>query len=149
MNYGIDRNQICHFNFDDLHNFLGAWKAIREEFPNSLVKGCAFHFGQAVWRKVQELGLRTTYSKRGPEYRYIRSLMALPFLPSADIQPAFDRLAVRATSEELQQLVAYMDTNWIGSAVWQPRNWSIFQTNIRTNNDVEGNLNHIYLKKID
>ena len=87
--------------------------------------------------------------KRGPEYRYIRSLMALPFLPSADIQPAFDRLAVRATSEELQQLVAYMNTNWIDSAVWQPRNWSIFQTNIRTNNDVEGNLNHIYLKKID
>ncbi|XP_055998163.1 uncharacterized protein LOC125669439 isoform X2 [Ostrea edulis] len=56
-------------------------KAIRNEFPNTIIKGCAFHFGQAVWRKVQELGLRTTYSKRGPEYRYIRSLMALPFLP--------------------------------------------------------------------
>ncbi|XP_061178328.1 uncharacterized protein LOC133186965 [Saccostrea echinata] len=116
----------------------GAWKAIREEFPNTLIKGCAFHFGQAVWRKVQELGLRTTYTKRGAEYRYIRSLMALPFLPSADIQPAFDRLSARATSQELQQLVAYMDSNWIGSAVWQPRNWSIFQTNVRTNNDVEG-----------
>ncbi|XP_061188126.1 uncharacterized protein LOC133196226 [Saccostrea echinata] len=77
----------------------GAWKAIREEFPNTLIKGCAFHFGQAVWRKVQELGLRTTYTKRGAEYRYIRSLMALPFLP---------------------------------------RIWSIFQNNVRTNNDVEG-----------
>lgn len=119
---------------------LIAWKAIRNEFPNTIIKGCAFHFGQAVWRKVQELGLRTTYSKRGPEYRYIRSLMALPFLPWADIQPAFDRLSARAASPELQQLVGYIDSNWIGSPVWQPRNWSIFQTNVRTNNDVEGKL---------
>ena len=89
----MDRNQICHFNFDDFHNFLGAWKAILEEFPN-----CAFHFGQSVWQKVQDLGLRTICSKRSPEYRYIRSLMVPPILPSADIQPAFDRLAVRATS---------------------------------------------------
>ncbi|CAG2200753.1 unnamed protein product [Mytilus edulis] len=57
----------------------GAWKAIRKEFPTSTIKGCAFHFGQAVWCKTQELGLKTTYTSRGAEYRYIRSLMALPF----------------------------------------------------------------------
>ncbi|XP_052093609.1 uncharacterized protein LOC127729772 [Mytilus californianus] len=49
----------------------GAWKAIRKEFPTSTIKGCAFHFGQAVWRKKQELGLKTTYTSRGAEYRYI------------------------------------------------------------------------------
>lgn len=62
------------------------------------------------------------------------------FLTLADIQPAFDRLSARAASPELQQLVGYIDSNWIGSPVWQPRNWSIFQTNVRTNNDVEGKL---------
>lgn len=116
----------------------GAWKAIRQEFPNTMIKGCAFHFNQAVWRMTQQLGLKTTYSKRGPEYRYTRSLMGLPFLPSADIRPAFDQLATRATSPELTQLVNYIDNTWLSSTVWLPRNWSIYQLTIRTNNDVEG-----------
>jgi hypothetical protein len=85
-----------------------------------------------------KLGLKTAYSKRGPEYRYIRSLMGLPFLPCADIQPAFDQLAPRATSPELTQLVNYIDNSWLSSTVWLPRNWSIYQLTIRTNNDVEG-----------
>jgi hypothetical protein len=86
--------------------FLGVWKAVRSEFPTASIKECAFHFGQAVFRKVTELGLKTTYTSRGPaEYRYIRSLMALPFLrPTGQIQSAFDTLAARATSPELQQL---------------------------------------------
>ncbi|VDI27117.1 Hypothetical predicted protein [Mytilus galloprovincialis] len=73
----------------------GAWKAIRHIFPNASIKGCAFHFGQAIWRKVQDLGLKTTYSSRGVEYRYIRTLMALPFLPHSDIRPAFNTLKER------------------------------------------------------
>jgi hypothetical protein len=59
-------------------------------------------------------------------------------LPSADIQPAFDQLAPRATSPELTQLVNYIDNTWLSSTVWLPRNWSIYQLTIRTNNDVEG-----------
>lgn len=89
---------------------------------------------------VQLQILKTTYSKRGPEYRLIRSLMALPFLPSADIKPALDRLAARATSPELTRLVNYIDNTWVSSTVWQPRTWSIYQLSIRTNNDVEGML---------
>ena len=119
---------------------VGAWKAIREEFEDVTVKSCAFHFCQAVFRKVTELGFKTTYSQRGAEYRYIRSLMALPFLPSADIPSAFDQLALRASSAELKQLVRYIETTWISNTVWTPRNWSIYKTSIRTNNDVEGIL---------
>ncbi|CAC5396059.1 unnamed protein product [Mytilus coruscus] len=64
--------------------------------------------------------------------------MALPFLPAADIQPAFEKLSPRATSPELKQLVRYVDNTWLCNTVWHPRNWNIFQTSIRTNNDVEG-----------
>jgi hypothetical protein len=81
---------------------VGAWKAIREEFEDITNKGCDFHFCQEVFRKVTELGFKTTYSQRGAEYRYNRSLMALPFLPSADIPSAFDQLAPRASSTELK-----------------------------------------------
>ena len=31
------------------------WTATREVFPSAVMKGCAFHWGQAVWRKVRDL----------------------------------------------------------------------------------------------
>ncbi|KAH3832105.1 hypothetical protein DPMN_105382 [Dreissena polymorpha] len=31
------------------------------------IKGCAFHFGQALWRKCQEIGLSTAYESRDRE----------------------------------------------------------------------------------
>ena len=112
----------------------GAWKAARTIYPDTVTRGCAFHFSQAVWRKVQELGLATTYTQRGAEYRYVRSLLALPFLPPTDI----DQLNQRANSPELQQLNRYIRSTWLDNATWCPRTWSVHQQRVRTNNDVEG-----------
>lgn len=42
--------------------------AIRETFPGAEVKGCNFHYTQAVWRKVQRVGL-TTFYKEDPAVR--------------------------------------------------------------------------------
>ena len=36
-------------------------EAVRLQFPNTLHAGCHFHFAQAVWRKVQDLGLAPAY----------------------------------------------------------------------------------------
>ena len=32
----------------------------------------------------------------------------------------------------------YVHDTWISSNIWPPSSWSVFQQNIRTNNDVEG-----------
>ncbi|KAK3603737.1 hypothetical protein CHS0354_023351 [Potamilus streckersoni] len=71
---------------------------------------CTPHFNQAVWRKTQELDLKTMYDTRGPEDQYIRSPMAPPFLlaAEADMQPVFDPLEPRANSTEFRQLVRYL-----------------------------------------
>lgn len=37
---------------------IGLWQGIRSAFEEPQIHGCAFHFGQAVWRKVQEKGLQ-------------------------------------------------------------------------------------------
>ena len=40
----------------------GLIDAVRNQFPGATHTGCHFHFTQAVWRKVQHLGLVTAYS---------------------------------------------------------------------------------------
>ena len=37
------------------------WRAARVVFPTLMFKGCAFHFTQVIWRRVQECGLQVAY----------------------------------------------------------------------------------------
>ena len=58
------------------------WQAVRDVFGDSVdVKGCVFHWTQAVWRKCQLLGLQSLYLSDGALLSYVRKLLALPFLP--------------------------------------------------------------------
>ena len=36
----------------------GLWRTVKTVFPDIHIQGCVFHWGQAVWRYVQELGLQ-------------------------------------------------------------------------------------------
>ena len=90
--------------------------------------------------QVQDLGLAAAYSRDDGTYQYIKKLMALPFLPAAEIDPEFQRLRLQATTDALQQLVQYVSETWISSTVFPPppKDWSVYGQAIRTNNDVEG-----------
>ena len=93
-------------------------------------------------RKVAEVGLKPTYEKREGVHLLIRKLLALPFLPGAHIHRAFDRL--RETVDDrmpaMDQLFCYVEDQWIHNTLWAPEEWSIYRQNVRTNNDVEGNI---------
>lgn len=71
-------------------------------------------------------------------YKYIRKLMALPFLPYPEIQPMFDLLEEQAQTDQLGRLVQYIRRQWIESEVFTPRNWCVYKEPVRTNNDLEG-----------
>ncbi|KAH3809077.1 hypothetical protein DPMN_137440 [Dreissena polymorpha] len=78
-------------------------------FSQGRNKGCCFHWGQAVLRKVNNLGLKTTYERREGVHQYVRKLMAL----GIHIIPSFRALKIVAGTKPLKDLVAYLDRTWM------------------------------------
>ncbi|KAH3837618.1 hypothetical protein DPMN_111015 [Dreissena polymorpha] len=88
--------------------------------------------------RVQHEGLAEVYRRRGGVFKYIRMLMALQFLPAPHIERAFETLVLRATTDATRLLVAYISRQWVHGGSFEPRDWSVFRQDVRTNNDLEG-----------
>jgi hypothetical protein len=119
------------------------WAALHVVMPNVQIRGCSFHWSQAVWRKVQELGLAAAYLQNNKTHKFIRRILCLPFLPAEHIEPVFRGILALDTTatpmaESLRMLLNYMRTTWIESTIWPPAAWSVFNRSVRTNNDTEG-----------
>lgn len=131
-----------------LIDFEGSvWRAIPDILPHVTIRGCAFHWGQAVWRKVQELSLQSSYTNDVGTHKFLRQLLSLPYMPLEHIEELFVRFYRKAGgSHQLISLLNYVKDTWINSTIWPPHTWCVFGRSIRTNNDVEGWHNRINLK---
>ena len=135
------RVQRCFLDFEKAE-----WQSIRHVLPEVERRGCAFHFTQAVWRKIQTLGLQGAYTSDDGTYKLLRKLMALCYLPEQHIPAIFRRLATQATTDPIKQLFSYFEKNWLQSSIWPPSSWSVYTMAIRTNNDLEGWHNRLNQK---
>ena len=120
------------------------WRAARIIFPDVHIRGCSFHWSQALWRKVQELGLVVAYNSVSAVHDYIRMLFALPYLPVDHIIRSFDQIA-SVINDQLRPLVDYVRSTWI-QGQWSPEVWCVYKRYIRTNDDVEGWHNRLNMK---
>ncbi|XP_015774488.1 PREDICTED: uncharacterized protein LOC107352690 [Acropora digitifera] len=120
------------------------WSVLHQLFPDVRINRCVFHWTQALWRKIQELGLQYQYNHDRGTYLYLRKFMALPFLPEDNIQPMFKQLRLEATTDPLKEFVNYVSETWISSNTWPPSSWSVYMMAIRSNNDVEGWHNGVH-----
>ena len=114
------------------------WRAVSAVFPNVEHHGCTFHWTQAVYRKIQSLGLASAYQSDRSTHKLCRQLMALPLIPATDIPSVVADLRKQAFSESLRSLFDYVDKTWLQNLVWPPSAWCAYRRAIRTNNDVEG-----------
>ncbi|CAD5126887.1 DgyrCDS14908 [Dimorphilus gyrociliatus] len=68
------------------------WKAALDNWESVTLTGCLFHWNQAVYRKIQELGYSSDFKKKRGQWFEMRQLMALPFLPFHIIPIEFGRI---------------------------------------------------------
>ncbi|XP_067679751.1 uncharacterized protein [Haliotis asinina] len=118
---------------------MAAIRATETEFPAADVKGCFFHYTQAIWRKTQDLGLAVPYKEDPQIQSWIRRAAGLPLLPLPDVQYAWME-TMDATPEvaRSQEFNDYMVTTWI-DARFPLRLWNHHHAaGPRTNNNLVG-----------
>ena len=97
---------------------MASINALRDHFPNADIQGCLFHFGQCLWRKIQELGLRAWYNQpRGEKSLLIKMFTALVFVPINLVPDAFNALldSLDAGVDQLPtDFLIYFEATWIG-----------------------------------
>ena len=76
------------------------WKGLYAVFPRIKRVGCAFHWSQAIWRKLKNIGLTRRYTEKGRFYSTTRKVFALPFLPHRHIEGALSNLNFGQSQKE-------------------------------------------------
>lgn len=88
-------------------------KSVKGLFPRALHKGCLFHYGQCVWRKIQDLGLKKKYQEDESFHASVKKLIALAFVPLSDIYKAYDLIADEF-DDDADKFLDYFEATWIG-----------------------------------
>ena len=130
-----------------------ALNALTQNFPNAEIQGCFFHFGQAIWRHIQALGLQQRYQNEEEFAVILKQFRALAFVPVIDVIPCYEELVDSLSDElidDLSDFLNYFEKTWIGIEHHGRRRRPLFSIELwnvrerveqilpRTNNFVEG-----------
>ena len=93
---------------------LAIIQAVELTFPTTEVKGCFFHFTQALNRKISTLGLQPAYRQNQDACKFVRQTVVLAFVPCRFIRLAWQ--AIKATApaiDKMNEFVAYFEETWL------------------------------------
>ncbi|CAG5109493.1 Protein of unknown function, partial [Cotesia congregata] len=66
--------------------------AVKSVFPDVVIKGCLFHFTNAIWKNIQSNGLQAEYAADAKYALNLKKLMVLAYVPEDDVVEAYDQL---------------------------------------------------------
>ena len=107
---------------------------------------CLFHYGQALYRKLQDFGLS---SNRGSDHdaimKWFRLFIGVAFVPSAQVTTAFSLIKEHYTPNcrRCKMFNFYFFDTWLNGSNPVPM-WNQFRAEVlRTNNDCEGYISRL------
>ncbi|KAE9521880.1 hypothetical protein AGLY_017687, partial [Aphis glycines] len=150
-------NKICELNLTFTPRIIYAdfeqaiHSAISEIFPEVLRKGCRFHLGQTMWRKIQSIGLSKYFEKKSEIGNYLKLFFGSSFLKPEEIQQCFseDLMDIKPNNQQLHDFCNFFEKNYIlESCKFPPSIWAEFSNSLmRTTNACESfhsKLNSIF-----
>jgi hypothetical protein len=124
--------------------------AIRIVHTLAIIRGCYFHFGKAIYRKIQDLGLSNCY-RNSTEFKFFVNMVSvLPLVPLNLLEEAiYLCVTLKPVNNDLvERFFSYLMNTWLLENsrfpvdVWT--HWNNFGP--RTNNNLEGF--HIKLNRL-
>ena len=92
-------------------------RSIHEVFPNARIRGCLFHFSQALWRKLQQLGLTLRYKEDDDFNRMVRRAAVLPLVPPNEVEEVWMMAMNEVEDEAAERFKDYVTTTWVDGMV--------------------------------
>lgn len=129
-------------------------KAFRREFPDAEISACHLHYGQCIYRQVQQSGKQIKYGNDSDFALVIKMLIALAFVPEDDVIKSYHTHVksdfFKQYAEDMVEILIYFTNTWIGQpnrrgqreplfpiAMWNCYN-AVINNLPRTNNGTEG-----------
>ncbi|CAF1224083.1 unnamed protein product [Didymodactylos carnosus] len=117
----------------------GLVPAFQDEFPLPGITGCNFHFNQALYRNLQNLGLQQEYVDNEAVRKYFRMISGIPFPPTHLVQLTYDEVVDSTPlrrGHKMQPFYRYFSNMWLNGQ-YAVEVWNVYGQDRRANNDVE------------
>ncbi len=103
--------KMKNFNSDEIIVDFekGLYNSVRSSFISANVNGCNFHFGQMIWRKVQNENLSICYKENQWQKEFIRRCFHLAFIPPELVQIKFEKIVLEASNRQDERLTSFLN----------------------------------------
>ncbi|CAF1477028.1 unnamed protein product [Adineta ricciae] len=124
---------------------LAVKNTFAKNFPTVQVKGCLFHYGQALFRKFTNLELRTAFQNDDRLRVWFRSFAAIALLPENEFDDAVQALSSNTPDtyeNEIHSFLQYHESTYGKNSNFPPSMYNHYRNlNPRTINHLEGQHN--------
>ncbi|KAL0860038.1 hypothetical protein ABMA27_010353 [Loxostege sticticalis] len=111
-----------------------AMKAVKSVFPHIELKGCFYHYSQAIWKKAKDFDL----TKSKVTKRVVTLCGLLPLLPRDKISEGWCYIESDCpVNAKIDAFKNYMTSFWLENESFV-NVWCVSEKKYRTNNNVEG-----------